>query len=420
MELSINISMIVWNEFLTDARVLKEAQTLTNAGYKVTVHAIHTPNKTKERETLSCGVNVVRVTRNVLWGIRSKFGLKARNKAIHGQVRKTDSLSVGVHNSTELKPSLLKRMLKPIMRVYTHIGLCWALVKSKPDVIHSHDVNTLIVAWIAAKIARVPLVYDAHEISTSREGYKKIRKYVGWIEKKLMPKAVASITTTDMRAKFFARAYGVPRPAVLQNRPSYYELKQTNRIREELSLEQKWPIIVYQGGIQSGRGLDRLIHAANQINDVYIVLIGSGRLAAPLQDLADELGVSEQVRFIPVVPLAELPEYTVSADIGIQPILNTCLNHYSTDSNKLFEYVLAGLPVIATDFPEIRKIVNEYQVGLLADETLGGLVSAIEKLLQDSKLRQEYKESAIKSRKELSWESQEHMLVNLYNSIEIS
>lgn len=232
-----------------------------------------------------------------------------------------------------------------------------------------------------------------------------------------MPKAVATITTTDMRAKFFARAYGIPRPTVLQNRPSFYNIKESNRIREELSLEHEWPIIVYQGGIQPGRGLERIIKVAQDIKNVYFVLIGSGRLVQPLQDMVAELGVTEQVKFIPVVPLAELPEYTASADIGIQPILNTCLNHYSTDSNKLFEYVLAGLPVIATDFPEIRKIVNQYRVGELADESHEGLVFAINKLLQDTQLREKYKVNALKARKELSWESQEKALVNLYQKI---
>ncbi|AUD78510.1 glycosyl transferase family 1 [Kangiella profundi] len=409
--------MIVWNEFLTDARVLKEAQSLINAGHNVTVHAIHTPNKTKEREVLPGGVKVVRVTRNALWGFRKRFGLKPRKKAFHLSENNSNSQSTKPISPTNVKPSRFKTMLKPMMRALTHIGLCRALVKSKPDVIHSHDVNTLIVAWIASKIARVPLVYDAHEISTSREGYQKIRKYVGWVEKKLMPKAIATITTTDMRAKFFARAYGIPRPTVLQNRPSFYELKNSNRIRDELSLEQQWPIIVYQGGIQPGRGLERLVQAAQVINNVYFVLIGSGRLVQPMQIMAEELGVSDKVKFIPVVPLAELPEYTASADIGIQPILNTCLNHYSTDSNKLFEYVLAGLPVIATDFPEIRKIVNQYGVGELADESHEGLVFAINKLLQDTQLREKYKLNALKARKELSWESQEKALVNLYQKI---
>lgn len=409
--------MIVWNEFLTDARVLKEAETLVRNGHSVTVHAIHTPNKTQKKETLSSGVNVVRVTRNFLWGFRERIGLRAKqsgNNKISGKSKKTKGHTSQINSK---KPSMLKKVLKPFMRLYTYVGLCVALVRSKPDVIHAHDVNTLIVAWIASKLARVPLVYDAHEVSTSREGYQKIRKYVGFTEKILMPKAIATITTTDMRAKFFARAYGVNRPTVLQNRPSYYDLKPSNRIREELSLANDWPIIVYQGGIQAGRGLERIIKVATKLDRVYFVLIGSGRLVESLQSMSEDLGVTDKVKFIPVVPLAQLPEYTASADIGIQPIVNTCFNHYSTDSNKLFEYVLAGLPVIATDFPEIRKIVVKYQVGELADESLDSLATTINNLLTNQELQAKYKMNALNYRKELSWESQEKALIELYKKI---
>jgi glycosyltransferase involved in cell wall biosynthesis len=106
--------------------------------------------------------------------------------------------------------------------------------------------------------------------------------------------------------------------------------------------------------------------------------------------------------------------YTASADIGIQPILNTCLNHYTTDSNKLFEYVLAGIPIIATDFPEIRNIVKGHQLGLLIDQSLESLVSAIKRLLEDPELREKFKSRAIKERKTLSWESQESVLLEIY------
>lgn len=414
-KLKAKVAMVVWNDFQNDARVLKEASSLIKSGYAVTVHALYDKNLTKKNEVLQTGVKVNRVKKSLI----SKFIAKLRNRKTfkpNAHNKKNIHLTTNVNKNISLWAHLVRFSLSLV----THARLLIAVCKYKPDIIHAHDSNTLITSWLASKYTKAKLIYDAHEISTSREGYQKIRNYVGWIEKKLMPKAVATITTTDMRAKFFARAYGVARPTVLQNRPSYYALKPSTRIRDELSLDQDWPIIVYQGGLQSGRGLERLVQAAQKVSNAYIVLIGSGRLENELKGLANDLGVSQQVKFIPVVPLAELPEYTASADIGIQPILNTCLNHYSTDSNKLFEYVLAGLPVIATDFPEIRKIVNKYQVGILADESLDGLVLAINQLVQDSQLRKQYSANALKARKELTWESQEHALVDLYNDITVT
>src|SRR5690606_27547898 len=136
-----------------------------------------------------------------------------------------------------------------------------------PDVVHAHDVNTLPTAWLAAALSGARLVYDAHEISTDREGYRPVRNLVAGIEKRLMPRADAAITTTTLRAKFFARAYGVPRPLVLANMPRLAEIPRSSRIRDALRLNREWPIVLYQGGIQQGRGLERLAQAAEHVPD---------------------------------------------------------------------------------------------------------------------------------------------------------
>ena len=149
-----------------------------------------------------------------------------------------------------------------------------------------------------------------------------------------------------------------------------------------------------------------------------IVLIGGGRLTQPLTQLAQELNLQHKVHFIPTVALAELPSYTASADVGVQPIENTCLNHYTTDSNKLFEYVIAGLPVIATDFPEIRRIVRNNDIGLLVpannEQALG---TTIIQLLEDRALRAHFASNARKTAQNLNWESQEKCLVDLYERV---
>jgi glycosyltransferase involved in cell wall biosynthesis len=208
-------------------------------------------------------------------------------------------------------------------RGWAHLALLARMVQQRPEVVHAHDVNTLPTAWLAAKLSGAKLVYDAHEISTSREGYSGFRKLVACVEGVLMPRADGTITTTEARAKFFARAYGIERPVVLQNRPRIQAIQQSNRIREELALSQPWPIVLYQGGVQQGRGLERLVRVAAQVPDTYFVFIGGGRLDASLRSIAAELRLEDRVRFIPTVALADLPSYTASADIGVQPIENT-------------------------------------------------------------------------------------------------
>ncbi|GEN26259.1 glycosyl transferase [Halomonas cupida] len=403
------ISMIVWNDFLNDARVLKEAQTLQAAGHQVVVHALHAPGKTSERETLESGVKVVRVARSPLWKFR---------KRQHANPDAVESAAEPAVADRSGSRRLIGQLLSIAARTWAHIELTYQLVRSRPSVIHAHDVNVLPTAWLAAVLARVPLVYDAHEISTDREGYKSFRRVVGWVEKTLMPRAVGTITTTDARAKFFARAYGIPRPLVLQNRPRLTQVEQSTRIRDELQLDKPWPIILYQGGLQQGRGLPRLVEVAASVPNAWFVFIGGGRQEGELRHLAEQLGLAERVRFIPTVALSELPYYTASADIGVQPIENTCLNHFTTDSNKLFEYVVAGLPVVASSLPEISKVVRRYDLGILT--TPGdseSLAEALNTLVQDPALRMRYAENAGIASLHLNWEEQEQALVKLYERV---
>jgi glycosyltransferase involved in cell wall biosynthesis len=400
------VAMIVWNEFLNDARVLKEAQTLQRAGYLVRVFALHTPGVTREQERLGDGIEVYRVARSPLWKWRKR---DTQQRAAHSA--KSNQGPIG-------KTSLKGQVLRVVARAWTHALLLRHMVSYRADVVHAHDVNTLPTAWLASRLSRAKLVYDAHEISTSREGYNSFRHIVGVVEKSLMPRANGTITTTDARAKYFARAYAVDRPTVLQNRPRLSHCSASNRIRDELGLTAAWPIIVYQGGLQQGRGLEKLVRTAADVPNAYFVLIGGGRLTQPLIELSEQLQLQERVRFIPTVALADLPSYTASADIGVQPIENTCLNHYTTDSNKLFEYLIAGLPVVATDFPEIRRIVRPNEVGLLVPgNDQAALAEALNKLVVDAPLRARYAENARTTAATLNWEEQESRLVDLYSRV---
>ncbi|MCQ4299669.1 glycosyltransferase [Pseudomonas songnenensis] len=399
-----NIAMIVWNEFRNDARVLKEAESLSAAGHRVIVHALHLPGITLEREVVSNGVEVVRVARSPFWRLSRPV---------------TRGYPAAPENGGRIgHMSPVAQAMRIAARGWTHLALLWHMVRLRADVVHAHDVNTLPTAWLAASLSGARLVYDAHEISTSREGYSSLRKLVGLVERALMPRANGTITTTEARAKFFARAYGIARPLVLQNRPREQRPQASERIRHELGLNQSWPIVLYQGGVQQGRGLERLTRVAAKVPGAYFVFIGGGRLDASLRQIAQELRLEDRVRFIPTVALADLPSYTASADIGVQPIENTCLNHYTTDSNKLFEYVQAGLPVIASDLPEIRRIVRQHDLGLLVPAgDSEALAVALRCMVGDAQLRVHHAACALAAAPALSWEVQEHLLVELYHRI---
>lgn len=403
------IAMIVWNEFTNDARVLNEARTLKACGYKVTVFALcKKPDApaTPWKETLPEGIKVVRVASSPL-----TYLLQAIKKPRTSLTQPAESSALpGVGQKS------LRGLLRIASKIGVHVNLLFRMVLAKPAVVHAHDVNTLPTAWLAARLCRARIVYDAHEISTSREGYAAFRGLVAGIESRLLPRTDAVITTTRLRATFLARAWHIPRPLVLQNRPRRVKNPaRTSLLRERLGLQHPWPIVLYQGGLQQGRGLHLFINAALHNEAAYFVLIGSGRLEHSLHEQIRTLELQQRVFILPTVPLQALPLYTASADIGVQPIENTCLNHYTTDSNKLFEYLQAHLPVVASGMPEIRRIVTEYETGICTPPGDGHALShAIGMLLKDEALRMRLRENARIAAEKVCWEAQESSLKNLY------
>jgi glycosyltransferase involved in cell wall biosynthesis len=293
-----------------------------------------------------------------------------------------------------------------------NIRMMIAAAAFKPDFVHANDVNTLVPGWVAARWASAHLIYDAHEISADREGYLGRIWLVKFVEKFFGGGASGRITTTRTRADWFIENYGYPDMGVVQNRPQYSEVK-ADRIRTAYQIPADKLIVLYQGGLQPGRGLHNIIEAVRAVPQVHLVFVGDGRQRASLEAASADL--LDRVHFVGQVPLSELPEWTASADVGLQTLRNTCLNHYSTDSNKLFEYVMGGLAVVASDFPEIRTIVSEHDLGILVDpEDVPAISAAIRSYANDHSELERLRTNARNARAELDWRSQVPAFLSVY------
>lgn len=418
------VVMTVWNSFVTDARVTKEAETLINAGAEVMVLAVLSSNDLAAKEITGSGIRVMRISKrlpfllDILWrGLRKLWSFVH----IGGKGGDNGDVTEEVHDPQPADPRkrpFLRRMISRIGAVAGMFRMAWLAWKENADVYHAHDANTLHIAWLAAALRRKPLIYDAHEISTDREGYGGWGKVIYYLEKWLTPRVAGMITTTDLRADHFVETYGCRRPLVLQNRPRYAVQAEKGVLRERLGISPERFVVLYQGGIQPGRGLRNLVRVAARIPDIDLVMIGGGRQAAEIAALITELDVVGRVHRVPTVPMNELAAWTPDADVGMQVLRNTCLNHWTTDSNKLFEYILAGVPVIASDFPEISRVVKHGGFGLLVDpDNLDSIESAIRRMKEDQAFREACRENCIRARESWSWEAQEHLLHELYDRV---
>jgi glycosyltransferase involved in cell wall biosynthesis len=401
--------MFVYNNMVHDARVRREATTLARAGYEVTVLAVREPGPTRREETLR-GFSILRISRSVFGvsreQIRQRFGPAPARRQARPAGPMPRWLSM-LDTATRLP-------VYPLRRALVFFRFLRAALRIRADVYHAHDMNTLLVAWAASRLRRVPLVYDTHEVETDREGMK-LRWWASFLERALIHRADRVICTNRTRADYTQQRYRIPPPTVLRNFPEYAEPKPSALMHEALGLAPEVKIVLYQGGVQPARGLEQLLEAAPHIQGGVIVILGNGRLKPALQHRVRQMKLEGKVLFHDAVPVEELPSWTACAYIGLQILQNTCFNHYSSLSNKLLEYLMAGVPAVTSDLPEMRRVIEDTGAGLLVDAADPvQITAAVNKVLADAPLRAEMSGKAKAARRRYAWEAEEHVLRKLY------
>jgi glycosyltransferase involved in cell wall biosynthesis len=426
--MSKKVGMFVWNHFTNDARVLRECTALSEAGYEVDLICIHDPkDKSLPRfEQRNDRFNVYRVRRYpVLLELMQKFyRFSLQNKLFGAFCLLIWGLLVYLAPLLILPITILALLVlkTKLSVVWVRGSLIFRMIMrgyhTKYDFYHSNDLNTLPQGYICAKWRLKPkkLIYDSHEVQTSRTGYNS--PVHGKLEAFLVNKIDKMIVENNTRAKYNEDLYGFY-PHVVHNYPFKQNSQNEEKIDlyEMLNIPRNEKILLYQGGIQTGRGLDKLIKAAPHFNEGVLVLIGDGKIKKELQAMVQEMGLEEKVRFHPKVPLADLPKYTRNGYLGFQVLNNVCFNHYSASSNKLFEYMMAGVPVVACSFPEIQRVVEEERVGLCVDShNPKEIADAVNKLLADNQLRDQLSANGRIAKDKYNWEEEKGQFLEIYNS----
>jgi len=378
------VAMLVINAFTHDTRVEKEARTLTNAGYTVTVFALHGGDlpQAEERD----GYLVERIH------------LRSRGWGTYFPVR-------------------LLKYLEFVVR-----AISW-VARLRPAVVHAHDVNALVPAYVAARLSRAHLVYDAHELWADRHAALLraawIRRLVVLVEKLLARRADAVITVNPPIAELLAERYHIKPPVVLMNCQEYRPVERNDVLREELHIPPEQRIIIYPGILAPGRGLEHLIRAVPYLDRAVVVLMGKDRLNGRLQSLVAQMGLQERILFRDPVPSDEVPRYVASADLGVMPTQDVDLSYRYGAGNKLFHYIMAGIPAAVSDQPEKRRIVETYGVGAVFDETdPQDIARVINHLLNDEETYWEMSRRAQETARDvLNWEVESRKLLALYERL---
>lgn len=323
-----------------------------------------------------------------------------------------NSLALSSRNYATKRMKLIFRR-GPLFYGCFNLRLFFGLLFSKFDVLLSNDLDTLPANFLASKLKRKPLVYDSHEFFTEVPELvhrPKVKRIWEWLEKLMVPKLKSAYTVCGSIAKIYNEKYGVPF-GVVRNLPVAVDLKKE---AEEFHRHAE-KIILYQGAVNVGRGLEQAIRAMHLVENARLLIAGDGDIKPKLEKLVAGLGLKNKVKFLGRLSIAELSQLTPQADMGLSIEEDIGLNYRFALPNKLFDYIQARVPVLVTDLPEMAAIVRQYEIGEISPSLEPKkLAKLFIEMLQSDTRRKIWKENLEKASKELTWENEEKILEEIF------
>lgn len=295
------------------------------------------------------------------------------------------------------------------------ISVIMQLKHEAVDMVNCHSLSVLPLCVALKFRHHCLLVYEPHELETETHESKGIRKKLAKITEKALIRFVdKTFVVSASIADWYAQQYKIKRPVVVLNAPRQTDVKQSDYFRKTFNLSNDTIIFIYQGNLGQGRGIHLLLETfKNRKDNSVMVIMGHGELENHVKKLATN---SPSIFFHPAVPPDKVLDYTASADIGFAMVQNTCLSHDFSMPNKLFEYLMAGLPVIVPPSREMKAFVEKHKFGVsITAETTEAVNQGINQI--KSMNLNELKLNARKTAWECAWEVQEKTMIEGYKSL---
>lgn len=360
----------------SDSRILKEMRAATKAGY--TVHGI--------------GIELSEGAKNVN---ESDFGietLKIRSRSF------TFLPKVARHALT---------FLEFFFKAFRHS------LSFRPAVIHANDTLVLPIAAFVKLFTRANLVYDAHELESNRNGLSKtLGALTKLVEKLFWPFVDGLIVVSPSIKNWYLTHIGEKKSEIILNSPFFESSGPNERryLRSLFNIPDSAIVFIYIGILGQGRGIDLILDAFRDEKEAHVIFLGYGEYLERLEEIAKS---EPNIHLHQAVEHHKVVEIASSADVGLCLVQNVSLSDYFCLPNKLFEYAFAGLPVLASDFPDIRQVVEDYSLGRCVDLTSESLREGI-RWFVDERGNVKKPDADIKA---LSWQEQERKLVEFYKVI---
>lgn len=266
---------------------------------------------------------------------------------------------------------------------------------------------------------KASFIYDSREIYSklaSKNDSPLKQKLIEIFEKYYVTNVSKVIVTSEDDELYLKKHFQSKKEFhVIKNFPLKKDIIESNKLKLEYKIPDESTLFLYQGWILEGRGLVPFIEAISELENCYLVIIGDGTYLKILKNLVKELSLSDRVFFKGLVEYDKLHEYTCSADVGISLFEPISTSYEYALPNKLFEYMMAGLPVLATDLISMRKVVSESKNGILVKDIYNKeeLKESIIKLM-NRKTREKYEKNSIEASAKYSYEEQELEILKVF------
>jgi glycosyltransferase involved in cell wall biosynthesis len=287
------------------------------------------------------------------------------------------------------------------------------------DIYYAIDLATLPGAWVCKVLRGGKLLYDSRELWLDYKlppRSKMNRLFVKRCESFLIRRTDANVAAGVSAGKELSRRYSIPQPVVLLNVPEYRPFEHSTVFRDKLGIPAGQRVLLCMGTLRPDLGIEQAIYSLNYLSNCSLVIFGFG-LESYLSELKKVIrneGLAERVYFSPGVPWDEVTRYAMSADVGLVLQQNVGLSYYYVSPCKLFESIVAGLPIVGSNLPDLKMYIEGYNIGVTCDQTNPReIADAINHILSDDKRYSEMKKNALEAAKILNWDNESSKLIAL-------
>lgn len=278
------------------------------------------------------------------------------------------------------------------------------------DGICAIDLDTILPCLFISKLKRVIRIYDAHEYFTELKEVRTrplVKKIWTSVERFAVSKFKNGYTVSDGLATEFKNKYGM----------NYEVIRNLPKLQRVTPNAEREKFIVFQGAVNEARGFEYLIPAMRGI-DYSLVVCGDGNFMHKLKTLIAENGVEAKVQLKGMMLPEDLRQVAQKAMLGIGLAEKEGINQFHALPNKFLEYMHAGLPQIAMNFPEYRKVNANYKVAVLMDDlSVENIVKTINETMQSESLLAEMRSNALMAREIFCWQEEEKKLFSFYQQL---